>query len=64
LPTTPIVVDDAGDDLAHVVRLGGVVGDDRVELGVFAVGIVLGNEAGRRLEVVRGQEAEQEADVL
>ena len=58
------VVDDAGDHLAHVVGLGGVVGDERVELVVFALGVVLGGEARRRLEVVGGQEAEQVADVL
>ena len=59
-----LVVDDAGDHLAHVVGLGGVVGDERVELLVFALGVVAGLEARRRLEVVRGQEAEQVAGVL
>ena len=59
-----LVVDDAGDHLAHVVGLGGVVGDERVELLVFALGVVGRLEARRRLEVVRGQEAEQVAGVL
>ena len=54
----------AGDHVAHVVGLGGVVGDERVELLVFALGVVGGLEAGRLLEVVGGQEAEQVAGVL
>ena len=59
-----LVVDDPRDHVAHVVGLGGIVGDERVERLVFALGVVAGLEARRRLEVVRGQEAHQVAGVL
>ena len=59
-----LVVDDARDHVAHVVGLLRVVGDERVQLGVLAVGIVVGLDPRRHLEVVLRQEADQVADVL
>ncbi len=62
-----LVVDDAAAiDVAHVVGLRGVVGDQRVELLVFALdGSSEGSpKARRRLEVIRGQEATSGSAVL
>jgi hypothetical protein len=46
------VVDDPPDDVLHVVGLVRVVGDQRVELGVLAVGRIGRLPVGRRVEVV------------
>ena len=53
-------VDDAADHVAHVVALLGLDGHDRGQLGV-GVDVVVVGDAGRLLEVVRRQEAEQAA---
>ena len=51
-------------DVAHVVGLRRVVGDDVVQLEVHPLGVVGGLEARRLLEVVERQEAHQVAHVL
>ena len=52
------LVHDAADHVAHVVALLGLDGHDLVQRGV-GVDVVVVGQAGRFLEVVRGQEAEQ-----
>ena len=54
------LVDDAADHVAHVVALLGLDGHDLVQLGV-GIDVVVGGQAGRLFEIVRGQEAEQAA---
>ena len=58
------VVDDQRDHVAHVVGLLRVGRDDRVERLVHALGVVVGLDPRRHLEVVERQEADQVADVL
>ena len=58
------VVDDPCDDVLHVVRLGGVVGNQRVELGVLPRRRIGRFRVRRRVDVVLGQEREQVARVL
>ena len=58
------VVDDLGDDLLHVVRLVGRVGDEVDDAVAGAVGVVVGLEVGRVLEVVRRQERQEVAHLL
>ncbi len=58
------VVDDQRDHVAHVVGLLRVVGDDRVERLLHPVDLVVGIDARRHVEVVRGQEGQQVAHVL
>ncbi len=50
------------NDVPHVVRLAGVVGDDAEQLLVAPTHRVVGGGEGRGLEVVRGQERQQGAD--
>ena len=52
------VVDDAVDDVVHVVGLGRVVGHDRVERRVAPVGRIAGLATRRVAEVVLRQVAE------
>ncbi len=47
------VIDHPQDDLAHVVGLVGILGNDRVQRLVAAVGVILGRLKGRVLEIVR-----------
>ena len=58
------VVDDLGDDLLHVVRLVRRVGDEVDDAVARAVGVVVGLEVRRVLEVVRRQERQQVAHLL
>ena len=58
------VVDQHAHDVAHVVGLVRVLGDDRVEPGVHPIRVVGRLHARRRLEVVLRQEREQVARVL
>ena len=58
------VVDDAPDDVMHVVRLVRAVGDQRVELGLFPVARIRGLRERRRVHVVLRQERQQVARVL
>ena len=53
------VVDDARDDILDVVGLRRIGGHDGVERCVFPIGRVVGGAARRRIEIVRGQKAEQ-----
>ena len=55
------VVDDPLDDAVHVVRLGRIVGDDRIERDVAAVGWVARLGAWGIAEVVLRQEAQDAA---
>ncbi len=58
------VVDHAPDHVVHVVGLVRAVRDQRVELGVLAVGRVGRRREDRRIDVVLRQEREQVARVL
>ena len=58
------VVHDGLDDLVHVVGHVRAGGDDVEQLGTQALGVVGGLEVGRLLQVVGGQERQQEADVV
>jgi hypothetical protein len=51
----PAVVDDAGDHVAHVIRLIRIVGDDRLQLRVLAMRVVEGRPVRRLFPVVRRQ---------
>ena len=53
------VVDDARDDVLDVVGLRRIGGHDGVERCVFAIGGIVGGAARRRIEIVRGQKAEE-----
>ena len=55
------LVDDLEDQLLDVVGLVRVVGDQRVEREVLAVGAVLGRQAAARRTVVRRQEVHEPA---
>ena len=58
------VVDEAADDILHVVRCVRVVRHDRVEALVLTVRIVARLHARRLLHVVAREEGEQVADLL
>ena len=58
------VVDDARDDVVHVVRLRRVVGHDVVERCVAPVDGILRRQRRRIAEVVLGQEREQAPNVV
>jgi hypothetical protein len=58
------VVDDLRDHLLHVVRLRGLVGDERVQLRLLPVDRVRRAAYGARSTIVLGQEREQVARVL
>ena len=58
------VVDDLGDDRLHVVRLVRGVRDQLDDAVAAPVGVVLGLEVRRVLEVVGGQERQQIAHLL
>ncbi len=57
------LVDDLEDQLLDVVGLVRVVGDQRVEREVLAVGAVLGRQERHARLVVRGQEVHEAADL-
>ena len=58
------IVDDELDRALDVVRMRGIVGDERVELGLLALAAVRRLEVRRLLEVVLGKEGEQVARIL
>src|SRR5919197_292565 len=58
------VVDDPLDHLLDVIRLGRVVGDDGIELGILAARRVGRLRVRRRLEVVLRQKGEEVARVV
>ena len=58
------VVDDAPDDVVHVVRLVRIVGHETVELRLLAIARVGRLRERRRVEIVLREEREQVARVL
>ena len=58
------LVDDGGDDLAHVVGHVGAVGHEVVELGAQAVDGVVAGDSGWHVDVVRRQVRQQCLDVV
>ena len=58
------VIDDARDDVTHVVRQVGAVGNDALKLGVGPLGVVSRGFQGRLLAVAGGQERQQLTHLL
>jgi hypothetical protein len=58
------VVDDPLHNVLHVVRLVGVVGDERVEVGLLPIRWIRRRRVRRRVDVVLGQEREEIARVV
>ena len=53
------VVDNHADNVFHVVRRIGIIGNNRVQFFVLTVGVVVGLNQRRIFQIVRRQEAEQ-----